>query len=293
MKGAKDIIKFDLLKHLQLQSGEHNGLPYFLATEKHFSQIQYTAPFNNYCYTISLIHGNAVISIGAKQYRLNKGSVLTIGPGITCQWLGNTLAPMQTFFFYNEVFLNNFSSAFFFSLEFFCPDAHNLLQFEGEELKEIEQLFQTLDVLKCRPDAIGGILFAILQVLRKKYWQVYAAGKKELSPKERIMAQFRSLVAKNFARHKEVSFYAASLHITPKYLSEVLLETTGLTAKKWIDIHLMQEAKYLLGHVGLSIKEVADKLGYADSSHFLKAFKKQESMLPSDFKTGKNQSALR
>ncbi|WP_207515426.1 helix-turn-helix domain-containing protein [Longitalea luteola] len=293
MKQTNEIIKFDLLKHLKLQSGELNSLPYFLATEKHFSQTQYTAPFNNYFYTIGLMHGDAAISIGTKQYRLNKGSVITIGPGITCQWLGNTLPPMQTFFFYDEVFLNNFSSTFFFSLEFFCPDAHNLLQFEGADLQEIEQLFHTLDVLKHRPEAIGGILFAILQVLQKKYWQVYSAGKQELSPKERIMAQFRSLVAKNFARHKDVSFYAASLHITPKYLSEVLLETTGLTAKKWIDIHLMQEAKYLLSHAGLSIKEVAHKLGYADSSHFLKAFKKQESISPSVFKTRKNQPALK
>lgn len=289
MKRKKDNKQHDLLTCLKRQSKEYNRLPYFLATEKDFSLVEYTPQFNNYFYTIGLMHGDADISIGTKRYRVTKGSVVTIGPGIPCQWFGEAWPPMQTFFFYDEVFLNSFSSTFFFSLEFFCPDAHNILQFQGGELAEVQQLFQTLQVLRNRPEAMAGIIFALLQLLRKKYWQEYALGKKELSPKERIMAEFRSLVAKNFVAHKEVSFYAACLHITPKYLSEVLLETTGFTAKKWIEIHLMQEAKYLLSYVGLSSKEVAHKLGYADSSHFQKAFKKQEHISPSDFKRGKMQ----
>jgi len=83
---------------------------------------------------------------------------------------------------------------------------------------------------------------------------------------------------------KDVNFYARQLHITPKYLSEVLVQLTGKTTKKWIDEHLAMEAKSLLRQTSMTILEIAFWLGFEDSSYFIKAFKKWEGMTPLAFR---------
>lgn len=289
MENKKDINRFDFLKHLQIQALENTSLPYFIANKESFEKIGRTLPFKNYFYTIGLFYnGDGAIKIGSKEYKITDGSLLTIGPGVTCQWMSESYPLNDTLLFYEEVFLNSFSSTFFYSLEFFCPDVDNVMQLSGTELEEMKYLFKALKLLKDKPEAIAGILFSILQITQKKYWALYKGNKKKLSVKERTVAKFRSLVSKNFSKHKDVSFYADRLNITPKYMSEILVELTGLSAKKWIDYHLMQEAKYLLSYVGLSVKEVGLRLGFADTSHFVKAFKKHEGHLPSFFRQMSN-----
>ncbi|MGG6652088.1 UNVERIFIED_CONTAM: AraC family transcriptional regulator, partial [Salmonella enterica subsp. enterica serovar Weltevreden] len=81
---------------------------------------------------------------------------------------------------------------------------------------------------------------------QKYFWNLHRGNKKELCGKEHTVVKFRELVSKKFAVHKDVAFYAERLRLSPKYLSEVLVEHTGLSAKKWIEFHIMQEAKYLL-----------------------------------------------
>lgn len=243
------------------------------------------APFRTYLYTLGLcIRDEGTIRIGTKEYHLRKGSLLTIGPGITCQWLSGDYRLVDTLFFYEDLFLNTFDSTFFYSLEFFCPDAHNMMALDPTGFLEMKHLFEAIRLLKEKPDVLPGIIFSILKLAQKQYWKQYLHHKKELSSKERVAARFRELVAKHATKNKDVSFYAKQLHLTPKYLTEILLHTTGMSAKKWIDHHVMQQAKYLLAHQGLSIKEVSFQLGYVDASHFVKSFKKHEGERPSDFK---------
>lgn len=242
-------------------------------------------PFKTYLYTVGLCYnGEGTVSVGAKEYRLQKGCLLTIGPGISAQWRNGEGCLMDTLMFYEDLFLNTFNSTFFYSLEFFCPDAHNMIILGPKEFIQMQHLFEAVHLVEEKPDVVPGILFSILKLAQKQYWQQYSFNKKELTAKERVTANFRELVAKHFSEHKDVLFYANALHLTPKYLTEVLQFTTGMSAKKWIDHHVMQEAKYLLVHKGLSIKEVGFRLGYVDASHFVKSFKKHEKELPGVFK---------
>ncbi|MNY46781.1 HTH-type transcriptional activator RhaS [compost metagenome] len=105
-----------------------------------------------------------------------------------------------------------------------------------------------------------------------------------ISNKEKIAQAFRKLVAEHFPEHKEVAFYATALHITPKYLSEVLQSELGKPAKAFIDEYVVMEAKSLLKQTSLSIQEICYWLGFEDASHFNKSFKKQTNTTPTEYR---------
>lgn len=285
MKSEKPSISFDFLKHLKSKKMDRLDVPYYLASKECLENVGITHVFKNYFYTIGLYYGDGVtIRIGNKTYELTHGSLLTIGPGVSCQWLNTDFPLNDTLLFYDDIFVNNFSNSFFYSLEFFCPDEQSVIQLSDKQFEEMQQLFQTLRMMIDNPEALSGILYSILIITQKHFWRLHRGNKIELSDKEHTVIKFRELVAKNFANHKDVAFYSQQLNISSKYLSELLVDQTGMSAKKWIEFHVMQEAKYLLSFKDQSVKEVAFQLGYTDTSHFSRAFRNYDGQLPTEFK---------
>lgn len=95
---------------------------------------------------------------------------------------------------------------------------------------------------------------------------------------------FSQLVERHYARHHAVADYAALLHITPKALSKRLARYGHATPNDLIKNRIMLEAKRLLAHTQLSVKEIGYKLGYEDTSYFIRLFTKQTAASPQTFR---------
>ncbi len=281
----KHFSNFDLLKYLKSKKTDQSKFPYYLASKECMENAGITNTFKNYFYVIGLYYGDgATIRIGNNTYELIRGSLLTIGPGVSCQWLNSSFPMNDTLLFYDDLFVKNFNSAFFYSLEFFCPDEQSVIQLFDTQFEEMQQLFLTLRLVSDNPEALSGVLYSILIITQKHFWRLHRGNKLALNDKESLVVKFRELVAKNFGNHKDVVFYSDQINVSTKYLSQILVDQTGLSAKKWIEFHVMQEAKYLLSFMDLSVKEVAYRLGYTDTSHFSRAFRNYDGQLPSVFK---------
>lgn len=81
-----------------------------------------------------------------------------------------------------------------------------------------------------------------------------------------------------------VSYMAAQLHISPKYLSDQLKEETGKTALELIHISLIGEAKNRLKGVDHTVSEIAYSLGFENLPYFSRLFKKEVGITPKEFK---------
>lgn len=99
-----------------------------------------------------------------------------------------------------------------------------------------------------------------------------------------IVGKFKTLVEKEFARLKQVSEYADMLSVTPGYLNEKVRERLGTNASGFIHARLMLEAKRLLLHSEMSVKEAGFALGMQDPSYFNRWFKKLEGVTPVDYR---------
>ncbi|QNL51766.1 helix-turn-helix transcriptional regulator [Olivibacter sp. SDN3] len=240
--------------------------------------------FRSYYYSVFFFHqGDAEFSVGTNQYTIKKGSIATIGAGLPYKWINQRELIFDVVIFSEDIFKHTFDN-FFYSLDYFCPDIFNVFDTEQAKYDELTVLLDTLKFFRLKPTPIPGVLQALLMLLHEAFVHRYKNYTRALTGKESFVATFRALLAKHFMNHKNVSFYASEMNITPKYLSEILLSETGWTAKKWIGYHLGVEAKTLLSYSKKPIKEVAYQLGYEDISHFTKAFKNWTGETPGEFR---------
>lgn len=99
-----------------------------------------------------------------------------------------------------------------------------------------------------------------------------------------LFVQFKSFIEDKYTTLKNVSDYAAMLHIKPVLLNEISKQLSGITAGEHIRNRVILEAQRLLYNTDLSAKEIAYRLGFDDPHYFSRFFKKYTNQSPSEFK---------
>lgn len=76
-----------------------------------------------------------------------------------------------------------------------------------------------------------------------------------------------------------------ALHMSGSYLSDLLKNETGRSAKDHIHTYLIEKAKTTLLNSNTSISEIAYRLGFEYPQHFSKLFKSKVGLSPSEYRT--------
>ena len=96
--------------------------------------------------------------------------------------------------------------------------------------------------------------------------------------------QFQNLLKVNIKTEYQVQFYANKLFMSSKKLNTITKEILGSSVKKVIsDIRTLKIKRSLLD-LSQSIKEIAFEFGFDEHTNFVKFFKKQTGISPSDFR---------
>lgn len=89
------------------------------------------------------------------------------------------------------------------------------------------------------------------------------------------------------ARYTDLDGLAAAAracHVSPEYFSRLFRKHAGTTAERYLKKLRLNQAVRLLQHSGLSVKEIAIRVGFKDPFHFSKAFKSVHGDSPSRFR---------
>lgn len=81
-----------------------------------------------------------------------------------------------------------------------------------------------------------------------------------------------------------VSTLAENLHVTPRYLSDLLRHLIGLNAQQFIHEKVIEKAKEHLAKDDLTVAQIAYHLGFEHPQSFNKLFKSKTSLSPSGYK---------
>ena len=99
-----------------------------------------------------------------------------------------------------------------------------------------------------------------------------------------IVSTFKQLISQHLHNKHHVADYAGMMHITPKYLNQVVKEVMGVTAKSVIQEQLLIQSCRDLRFSGDSIKEISIRLGFSEPEHFSNFFKKAMGHSPRAFR---------
>ncbi|WP_105994552.1 YSIRK-targeted surface antigen transcriptional regulator [Staphylococcus simulans] len=102
----------------------------------------------------------------------------------------------------------------------------------------------------------------------------------EISP---FLSSILSYINKNLYNELTIESIAKEFNISQTTLNLNFKNELGMTVKKYITKSKLEDAKKLLDR-NLSISEISQMLGYADSSHFCKKFKKEFKMTPTQYR---------
>ena len=102
--------------------------------------------------------------------------------------------------------------------------------------------------------------------------------------KKELTHKFFQLVMSNYKVNRSVTFYANSLCITPKYLTMVVKEVSGKSAKDWITEYMILELKGLLTNSTLNIQEIVEKTQFSNQSSLGRFFRRHTGLSPLQYR---------
>lgn len=133
---------------------------------------------------------------------------------------------------------------------------------------------------------------SIINLLRVFFWDIYVTYRNspksmksiKYTLKERKMFDFFRLVIEFHTICRDVAFYAEKMGISAKYLTMLMTENSGRSAKEWIVEYTIIELKALLRDSDLEIKEIALRTNFQSNSVMTRFFREHTGMTPSEYR---------
>ncbi|MDR2271959.1 MAG: helix-turn-helix domain-containing protein [Sphingobacterium sp.] len=236
----------------------------------------------SYTTLIICLEGNAVVSVNFKNYLLKANDILVLAEdSITIiQRLSNdfnsfyclidkAMASEVAYNLPNELFLFLHQTPLCRPLTEEAAFLHMWI----EQIKYIKKIATVHQHLMLR-NHLQNIFLRIAEVI--PFTEIKTL--RQFSHTEVLCWKFWDFVGKYSKEQRSVAFYANKLNITPYYLSQIIKDFLNDSPKDLIDRQVTLEIKALLRTTNLSIKEIAYRLHFEDSSYLGRYFKKQTGM---------------
>ncbi|WP_149695488.1 AraC family transcriptional regulator [Chitinophaga sp. CF418] len=236
-----------------------------------------------------------VIKYGRTAYDHQNGSMSFIKPRQIIQMIGLEFEVDGFLLFIHEDFINgHVLHSEIKKYSFFDYEVDEALHLSPKEEEIIWDLYRKIEIEyhnnqdEYSRNIILSHIASILQYSERFYRRQFIhraniAGK--------MVSKFNAILAEYFngglLQDKglpSVNYMAEQLHVSPRYLSDLLKQETGKTAIDLIHISLISEAKNLLKSADQSVAEIAYNLGFENPPYFSRLFKKEVGMSPNQFK---------
>jgi AraC family transcriptional activator of pobA len=253
-------------------------------------QIPLNLPYRGDYYKISIcLRGKAELKVNLEMYVVTPGCLILATPDVVKQWLyvAEDYETLSVFFTKDFIATNNAAPG---KLRFFVAPPVHVLPLAATEAASIAASFRFLQQKYSTPNAqrdniLKNIIASLLYEIGALYDQQPPTLPVATTPRSQLLTDaFRQLVQTHCISMRSVQFYAATLCITPKYLTELVKAATGRTASDWIAEAVVLEAKALLQNHALPVQEVAASLQFTDQFAFSRFFKKSTGLSPTAYR---------
>ncbi len=262
-------------------------------------------PFRHSFYCITLfLEGDITLNSGFWRARLRNPAIYFKTPCQVVSWQKPERWLKEYFIVFTEKFLSDHKllADIIFELPFFQLEKAIPFEIDQEEIDLLGDIYKQIFKEYKSDNKDKFVLIAsyvhtlVLHVRRLyyKYTKIDESLTTHIHEHEHLLVEnFRSLIRKKIAsgetnsRHLTVRHFAGLLNTHPNHLNAVVKRQKQKTAIAFMHEHVLTEAQTLLNQTELTIKEIAFRLGFADSSHFNNFFKKQTGETPVAYRKSK------
>lgn len=140
-------------------------------------------------------------------------------------------------------------------------------------------------------EAMQEVIYHMIETITAYYNALFSQEFQTPTPRNNAKAMFDRFLylVNNYCRtHRQLAFYAEKICVTERYLGTVVRQTSGQTAKEWIDKAVITQAKVMLRHSNLQVAEISEQLNFPNPSFFCKYFKRLEGCTPQEYRLDSN-----
>ena len=165
---------------------------------------------------------------------------------------------------------------------------HFQLRLQPVELEYLDQLHLMMYRHLRQQDGSSQVTLHLLSAFLwyvDHLWSRHEQTYRESQTREqRLFSDFIQLVSEYAPEHHTIDFYASHLCLTPRYMSTIIRQVSGKSAKQWIDNALVTRIKIELKHTDKSIARICDDMNFPNPSFLTKFFKRMTGMTPREFR---------
>lgn len=279
------ITTYSLAHHKSLFADVDNTKEYFYIQAKDHPYI--SEPYRAESYAIEFLRkGSIVMQTKLKKVVIHAPAIITLGPSVIRSFTKDSDEILiDIIFFKSQFFLHNQANVFFLSqYEFFENSDMHVFNLEKNNEEKFEQIFsllkQSLDTNSDhQPSILRGYLYILIYEL--DFIKQTIINENSQNP---LFEKFKDILSKDFLSQRSVQYYADTLNVTRKYLSEVIKNNSGKTASNWIEDIVILEAKVLLQNKDITINQISDTLNFQNQSTFGRFFKNATGISPLEYR---------
>ena len=275
------------------------GDDFFISRLQEKPQYKYLRyPFRVDCYMAAYcVEGSVDCSVNLTDYHLSAGTLLLITPGNIVKItqsdelkedLRVSLICASTSFI-SSIGINP-SKFLVEAMEVLRDPCIHLSDDETQMLHKYVNL--ALDIIKTNPQFVHDSMAGLVSSIFYQFAGFLADSKKReeqeaparTTRQRQMLEQFIKLAINDHAREHLVGYYADKMCVTPKYLSKIVKEASGRSVPEWLNELLILDAKNMLRHSDMTIKEIASNLNFPSQSFFFRFFKNHTGLTPTQYR---------
>jgi len=243
---------------------------------------------HNFYELLWITKGKSKQNIDFKNYSISENTLFFISPGqlhLFEEWNdieGYVILFTETFFL--QIFQNK---NILFELSYLDNLYENpFLKLTKEDAIIIQPIIVLIYEESNSSEKSTETIQALLLVLLRRIQKLFSQKSHQNNNNQQIVIfkQFKKMVELYFAKNISVSNYASQLNVSTNQLNTFVKAISGKTTTEIIQERIILEAQQLLQFSEFTVSQIADKLGFEDSSYFARYFKKKNGLSPIDFR---------
>lgn len=227
----------------------------------------------NFCLSI-VINGEGILYVGKKKYTIKRGDIFFVPKEVKIKYYPKKKSDWEYFWFD----FNGEKSEEYLNIIGFSND--NCV-FEYNKINDIIYECEGLISKKFKGENVGyyevlSAFYSIIDLIIKT---------KDSVTNTNIVESIMKYIKLHYSKQSlTIDEICSDFNISHSYLCKLFKNQSNMTAKRTIIKIRLEEAQKLLLNTNLSVKQIAYSVGFSDDAYFMKTFKKEFNITPSEYR---------